>query len=122
MPSAVENKAPEQVAEKKMVVNSGVNTTSSAVASAELPRGDVLHVTDGRTGQQYTFPIKRNAVNASLFKQIKSPENQDYQADQNELGLRLYDPGYGNTAVSESQITYMFVFTRQLPWLTFADG
>lgn len=110
MPSVVENKPVEEVAAKKVAVENGVNTSASAAAPADLPREDVLHVTDGRTGLNYSFPIKRNAVNAGLFKQIKTPENTEYQADQNELGLRLYDPGYGNTAVSESKICYMFVF------------
>lgn len=109
MPSVVESSPATQPTEKKVVVGNGVDTTAEADASANLPRDDNLHVTDGRTGQSYTFPIKRNAVNAGLFKQIKSPENKEYQADQNELGLRIYDPGYGNTAVSESDVTYMFV-------------
>lgn len=66
-----------------------------------------LHVIDNRTGRYYTLPIVHNAINASEFKKITATENIDYYADQTENGIRIYDPGFSNTAVSESKITYM---------------
>lgn len=67
-----------------------------------------LRVLDNRTGYSYTIPIHHNSINASDFTQVKCPPN-GYHADQNDQGIRIYDPGYSNTAVSESEITYMLV-------------
>ena len=77
------------------------------MGSIEDSNRDTLSVVDNRTGESYTIPIAHNAINASAFKQIKSPENEDYYADQNQAGLRIYDPGYSNTAVSESKVCYI---------------
>ena len=68
---------------------------------------DSLHVVDNRTGKYYNLPIKHNAINASDFKQIKAPQMNGYYADQNSNGIRIFDPGFSNTAVSESKVTYM---------------
>ena len=66
-----------------------------------------LHVIDQRTGKHYELPISHNAVNASDFQQIKAAENHEYYADQDEQGVRIFDPGFSNTAVSTSNITYV---------------
>ncbi|KAH7063088.1 citrate synthase [Macrophomina phaseolina] len=66
-----------------------------------------LTVTDNRTGEAFEFPITHNAVNASDFKKIRAPEDPENIADQNEQGLRIFDPGYGNTCVSESKLTFI---------------
>lgn len=66
-----------------------------------------LHVIDDRTGKYYVLPIIHNAINASEFKQIKAPENIHFHADQTENGIRIYDPGFTNTAVCTSNITYV---------------
>lgn len=79
---------------------------NGVVQNGTSPR-DSLHVIDQRTGKHYDLPISHNAVNASEFQQIKSPENYEYHADQNEQGVRLFDPGFSNTAVSTSKITYV---------------
>ena len=68
---------------------------------------NTLSVLDNRTGSTYSIPISHNAVNALSFKEIKSSENEDYYADQNEAGLRVFDQGFSNTAVSESKICYI---------------
>ncbi|EOD45286.1 Citrate synthase protein [Neofusicoccum parvum] len=81
-------------------------TTITAPANGRVSK-DSLTVTDNRTGSTFTFPITHNAVNASNFKQIKAPEDPDNIADQNEQGLRVFDPGFGNTCVSESKITFI---------------
>ncbi|KAL1634247.1 hypothetical protein SLS58_010752 [Diplodia intermedia] len=81
-------------------------TVTGAPANGHVPENS-LTVTDNRTGQTFSFPIKHNAVNASEFKKIKAPEDAANLADQNEQGLRIFDPGFGNTCVSESKITFI---------------
>jgi len=78
-----------------------------APSMAIPPQPSSLHVIDTRTGNYYNIPIEHNAVSAHEFKRIKSPVNANYYADQNEHGLRIYDPGFSNTAVSKSSVTYM---------------
>lgn len=88
-------------------MNSFSSATNGGLKISESGRSS-LHVLDNRTGDFFTIPIHHNSINASDFMQIKSPQN-GYHADQNEQGIRIYDPGYSNTAVSESKITYMSV-------------
>lgn len=70
---------------------------------------DVLYVTDSRTSLDYQIPIQRNTVKATDFQAIKGPINGSDPADQVKNGLRIFDPGFKNTAISESKITFMFV-------------
>ncbi|MCJ1385545.1 hypothetical protein MMC17_008668 [Xylographa soralifera] len=67
----------------------------------------VLYITDSRTSQRYEIPIHRNTVQASSFQAIKAPEAGTNRADQVANGLRLYDPGLKNTAISESKLTFL---------------
>ncbi|OJJ45314.1 hypothetical protein ASPZODRAFT_133962 [Penicilliopsis zonata CBS 506.65] len=55
---------------------------------------DTLTVTDNRTAKSYEIPIVHNSVKATEFKRISS-------------GLKIMDPGFQNTAVAESEITYI---------------
>ena len=66
-----------------------------------------LHVTDRRTGLEYDIPIKRNAVQAIDFKRIKAVDEKSVASDCVEGGLRIMDPGFNNTAVKESVITFV---------------
>ena len=66
-----------------------------------------LHVTDRRTGLEYDIPIKRNAVQATDFKNIKAMDEKSVASDCVEGGLRIMDPGFNNTAVKESTITFV---------------
>lgn len=66
-----------------------------------------LHVTDKRTGLEYDIPIKRNAVHATDFKKIKAVDEKSVASDCVEGGLRILDPGFNNTAVKESAITFV---------------
>lgn len=75
------------------------------------PLGDVLHIIDSRTRQHYTVDVHQNSINATDLKAIKAPKDAEHPEYQNEQGLRVYDPGYSNTLVSESKITYMQVIT-----------
>ena len=68
-----------------------------------------LLVVDLRTGTPYQIPIEHNAIAATQFARIKAPENIEHPADQSEYGLRVFDPGFQNTAVSQSAITYVSV-------------
>ena len=70
---------------------------------------NTLQITDNRTGNEYILSINRNSINAMDFKQMKAPRDVDSPCDQTEHGIRVYDPGFGNTAVSESSITYKSV-------------
>ena len=58
-----------------------------------------LTVTDNRTGQTYELPIEHNAIQAKDLAQII--------ADDDDVGLRSYDPGFVNTASCKSHITYI---------------
>ncbi|KAF2964383.1 hypothetical protein GQX73_g9198 [Xylaria multiplex] len=82
------------------------NGTNGAHAEKK-PLGDVLHIIDSRTRQHYTVDVHHNAINASDLKAIKAPKDDEHPEYQNEQGLRVYDPGYSNTLVSESKITYI---------------
>ncbi|KAJ3579756.1 hypothetical protein NPX13_g811 [Xylaria arbuscula] len=81
----------------------GVNGANGA----KEPQGDILHIIDSRTRQHYTVDIKQNSINATDLKAIKAPKDEEHPEYQNEQGLRVYDPGYSNTLVSESKITYI---------------
>jgi citrate synthase len=70
------------------------------------PEG-TLTVTDNRTGSKYTIPIIHNAVPAVGFRQICVDRDGKTLEQQYEDGLRVVDPGYRNTAVKLSGITYM---------------
>ncbi|KAM0938343.1 putative transferase [Dioscorea sansibarensis] len=73
----------------------------SAQVAARAPRdlGGVLTVIDERTGKKYEIKVSdEGAIKASDFKKI-STGNQD-------KGLKLYDPGYLNTAPVRSSICY----------------
>lgn len=70
---------------------------------------EVLEITDSRTGKRYFIPIDYNAVSAIHFQQIKAPEDVQNPANQNQNGLRVFDPGFQNTAVSKSNITHVCV-------------
>ncbi|HUF53552.1 MAG TPA: citrate synthase [Dehalococcoidia bacterium] len=56
-----------------------------------------LTVTDNRTGRTYELAINDGAVPASAFRDIK--------VDDEDFGLMVYDPGFGNTASCRSSIT-----------------
>ncbi|KAK8093876.1 hypothetical protein PG997_000561 [Apiospora hydei] len=81
----------------------GANSTNGV----KTPMGGVLHVIDSRTGQHLALKIQQNAINATDLKQLKAPKDEEHPEYQNEQGLRVYDPGYTNTLVSESKITYI---------------
>jgi citrate synthase len=60
---------------------------------------DMLTVTDNRTGKTYELPIENGAIRAKDLRQIRV-DDQDY-------GLKSYDPAFLNTAACKSRITYI---------------
>ncbi len=60
---------------------------------------DSLTVTDNRTGKTYEFPIEDNTIRAMDLGKITTQDEEE--------GLRTYDPGLVNTAACKSQITYI---------------
>ena len=69
-----------------------------------------LEIRDLRTNNLYTIPIRHNAVPAVEFAAIKAPKNTEcVVVDQDQTGLRVFDPGFQNTAVVESNVTYVYV-------------
>ncbi|KAI0078741.1 peroxysomal citrate synthase [Panus rudis PR-1116 ss-1] len=67
-----------------------------------------LTVRDNRTGKVYTIPIQDNAIPATAFKEIKAPRKPGERAEnETQKGLRVQDKGFLNTAVIQSQITYI---------------
>jgi citrate synthase len=58
-----------------------------------------LTVTDNRTGQLYSVPIREGAIHATDLRKIRTgPEDP---------GLMSYDPGFMNTAATRSAITFI---------------
>lgn len=51
-----------------------------------------LTVIDRRTGRQFDIPIEHDAIPAMYFQRA---------------GLKVLDPGFANTAIMKSQITFM---------------
>lgn len=66
-----------------------------------------LNIKDSRTGNHYDIPIRHNAVEATQFKQIRARADSKAKTDKVEGGLRLLDPGYQNTAVASSEVTFV---------------
>ena len=60
---------------------------------------DTLSVTDNRTGKTYELPIENGAIRAKDLRQIRV-DDEDY-------GLKSYDPAFLNTAACKSRITYI---------------
>jgi len=56
-------------------------------------------ITDNRTGEKHELKISHNTLKAKDLSKIKLPGAR--------IGLRMYDPGYTNTAAATSTITYI---------------
>ncbi|KAI9731564.1 MAG: hypothetical protein M1834_004684 [Cirrosporium novae-zelandiae] len=72
-----------------------------------IASGLYLTVKDHRTGRTYRIPIEQNSIPATAFKQMIAPSDPRHPADQTENGIRVLDPGFMNTAVTKSEITYV---------------
>ncbi|KXN72308.1 citrate synthase [Conidiobolus coronatus NRRL 28638] len=84
--------------ELEHTTETGKSTNLNLFVSGETEQA--LTILDNRTKKVYEIPIKDGTISASALKAIK---NQKSDTD----GLRVYDPGFINTAVCESSITYI---------------
>ena len=66
-----------------------------------------LHIRDSRTEKDYDIPIAHNAIRANEFKKIKAPGQGSDPFDKVDSGILLLDPGFSNTAIMESHITFV---------------
>eukprot|EP00002_Diphylleia_rotans_P022510 TRINITY_DN4409_c0_g1_i1.p1 TRINITY_DN4409_c0_g1~~TRINITY_DN4409_c0_g1_i1.p1 ORF type:complete len:481 (-),score=76.59 TRINITY_DN4409_c0_g1_i1:406-1848(-) len=76
--------------------------SSTEESEGEIPSTkpqNTITVRDNRTGTSYVIPIENGAINAQEFARIKSQEKGK--------GLRIYDPGFVNTALASSSICYV---------------
>jgi citrate synthase len=65
-----------------------------------------LFIRDSRTDANYEIPIYRNAIRASDLQRVQADPIGSDRADQVAHGLRVYDPGLQNTAVTDSAISF----------------
>ena len=73
---------------------------TSSEAAAERPAPDeTLTVTDNRTGETYEIPIHDGTILATELRRIKSGAD--------DFGILSYDPGFMNTAMCRSAVTYI---------------
>ncbi len=66
----------------------------------------VLTVLDSRTLRSYKIPIAHNAIRAMDLRAISA---SGYGVNAADHGLRVFDPGFRNTAVVDSKITFVSV-------------
>ena len=67
-----------------------------------------LSVKDSRTTLEYEIPIRHNSIDALALKNIKAPPAGTNPADKVANGLRILDPGLQNTAITTSNMTWMY--------------
>ncbi|PTU19044.1 hypothetical protein P175DRAFT_0484853 [Aspergillus ochraceoroseus IBT 24754] len=78
-----------------------------SAAGEERAPIDKLTVVDSRTSLSYDIPIINNAVKATDFRRISAQEPTASPLERGAAGLKILDPGFQNTAVAESSITYI---------------
>ncbi|GAA6064124.1 hypothetical protein JCM10212_006763 [Sporobolomyces blumeae] len=79
-------------------------------AQTPAPTGEQsLTVTDNRTGRTIVVSIEHNAIASTAFKKLNKdkPGFGDRAEDEVEAGIRVYDPGFMNTAVIKSKISFI---------------
>ncbi|KAI4196073.1 MAG: hypothetical protein LQ350_006804 [Teloschistes chrysophthalmus] len=79
--------------------------SSPSGPKASKPTG-ILTITDSRTNRQYRIPITNNAVNA-IDLGVISVEKDAYATLRANSGLKVLDPGFANTAVMTSGVTFI---------------
>ena len=67
-----------------------------------------LTVIDSRTNRRYHIPIANNAVKAVDIGRIFIGDEFDY-SERVSNGLKVLDPGFSNTAVMTSNVTFVYV-------------
>jgi len=79
-----------------MEVN-GIMSNSRAAAREES--AESLTVTDNRTGETYEIPVNDGTILATELRRIKTGAD--------DFGIVSYDPGFMNTAMCRSAVTYI---------------
>ena len=74
--------------------------STAAVPPDAKVAGDVIEVTDSRTGATHSLPVTDGAIRANDLKKIRTQDEDD-------PGLLSYDPAFLNTASCRSSITYI---------------
>ncbi|CED84321.1 peroxysomal citrate synthase [Phaffia rhodozyma] len=77
--------------------------------TTQLSSSDTITVIDNRTSKTIEIPITENSIPATAFKQLSIPgvSSKGREEDEESKGLRVFDPGYMNTAVIKSTITFI---------------
>eukprot|EP00922_Rhytidocystis_sp_ex-Travisia-forbesii_P011955 GHVS01017858.1.p1 GENE.GHVS01017858.1~~GHVS01017858.1.p1 ORF type:complete len:166 (+),score=48.33 GHVS01017858.1:164-661(+) len=83
----------------RRIMEKGVRGGGGGGESNEQGGKNYVSVVDMRTGSRLQLPISTNTIRADSFKRIRSPSSAAV--------LRLYDPGYMNTAVCTSRICFI---------------
>ncbi|HXY72286.1 MAG TPA: citrate synthase [Actinomycetota bacterium] len=73
--------------------------TSGEAAAAGPAPDESLTVTDNRTGETYEIPIQDGTILATELRKMKTGAD--------DFGILSYDPGFMNTAMCRSAVTYI---------------
>ncbi|TKA53162.1 hypothetical protein B0A53_04018 [Rhodotorula sp. CCFEE 5036] len=77
------------------------------MVAQKLPNNS-LTIIDNRTGKSIDVKVEANAIPATAFKKLtKRAGDGDREEDECEAGIRVYDPGFVNTATVRSSITFI---------------
>lgn len=71
-----------------------------------------LWILDLRTFRWYSIAIEKSSIRATDFRKISPLGITASYKDHIAKGLTVLDPGFRNTAVRESRITYMYVYRQ----------
>lgn len=80
---------------------------STIIWSPEKKHSGILTIEDSRTQRSYKVPINHNAIRATDLRVISTCGSTSSLNEHWESGLRVFDPGFRNTAVVESSVTYV---------------
>src|SRR5919201_307570 len=73
--------------------------TAASQPESAASEAESLTVTDNRTGRSYDLPIREGMIRATDLRQIRTGKEDP--------GLVAYDPGFMNTAMCRSSVTYI---------------
>ena len=73
--------------------------------SLPITMSGVLKVIDSRTSRTYKMQVVDNHVRGSDLAQIRGPGDMNEEGNLSDQKLRVFDPGYENTAIMRSGIT-----------------
>jgi citrate synthase len=77
-----------------------------------------LEIHDTRTLKNYSIPVTDNVILGSALADITATPDGVAEKPNKQDRLRILDPGYANTAVMESNVTYWYVCLVTLKYHT----